>query len=81
MDGDLGGISMKGEIISTPHGFIGVEDDDIKNYKKEHIQMFRNVLGGDVDFDEIGTKFEKIKQEDEKIDVGDFMDDLEELNK
>ena len=67
IDGELGGISLNGEIISTPHGFIGVDKEDIDRYKKEHIQYFRDVLGGDVDENEIETKFVEIK-DSEKID-------------
>lgn len=43
VEGPLGGISMEGKIISTPHGFITPEGFDA--YKKEHILFFRNLLG------------------------------------
>jgi len=67
IDGELGGISLMGEIISTPHGFIGTEKEDIEKYKKEHIQNFRDVLGNDINIEDIETKYEKIR-EDGKID-------------
>lgn len=41
--GTLGGISMEGTIISTPHGL--VYPDDIEIYKKANILYFRNILG------------------------------------
>jgi hypothetical protein len=41
--GDLGGISMEGTIISTPHGLVYPED--IETYKKAKILYFRNILG------------------------------------
>lgn len=73
VDGELGGISMKGEVISTPHGFISSDPNSINEYKKKHIQYFRNILGGDIDSDNIETKFIDIK-EDEKdsFDVDSF---------
>ena len=73
IDGDLGGISLNGEIISTPHGYIEANKDAIEKYKKEHIQFFRDALGGDVDCEDISTKVVTIK-EDEKdsFDVDSF---------
>lgn len=70
LDDIMGGIAFNDQdIISTPHGFIGAEKEDIENYKKEHLKYFRDVLGGDIDIDEIETKYVKIKN-DEKIDFG-----------
>ena len=42
VDGPLGGISLQGDIMSTPHGFIFKED--LEEYKKENIKYFRNIL-------------------------------------
>lgn len=68
LDDLMGGIAFNdADIISTPHGFIGAEKEDIDNYKKEHIQYFRDILGGDLDSEDIGTKFKKIEN-DEKLD-------------
>lgn len=70
LDDIMGGIAFNDrDIISTPHGFIGAEKEDIENYKKEHLKYFRDILGGDVNAEDIGTEFEKIKG-DEKIDFG-----------
>jgi hypothetical protein len=41
VDGDWGGISLEGKIISTPHGFIFGDKDHENAYKKEHILYFR----------------------------------------
>lgn len=30
------GVELEGEIISTPHGFIGADKESVDNYKKEH---------------------------------------------
>jgi len=45
IDGPLGGISMEGKIISTPHGF--VYPDDLEIYKKKYILFFRNIFNDD----------------------------------
>lgn len=57
IDGPLGGINMEGKLISTPHGFIGTEKSDKDQYKKDNIQYFRDVLGGDVDLGTIETQY------------------------
>ena len=78
VDGELGGIALEGEIISTPHGFIGVEEKDIKKYKKEHLKFFRKILEDDtITADEIGTKKEIVLNENEPpIDV--FSEEMKE---
>ena len=45
IDGPLGGISMEGNIISVPHGFI--TNEGIEEYKKKNILYFRNLFGND----------------------------------
>ena len=57
IDGPLGGINLKGKLISTPHGFIGSDSDSISGYKKENIKYFRNILGGKVNADDIKTEY------------------------
>lgn len=65
VDGPLGGISLAGSIISTPHGFIGSDKASIDEYKKKHISFFKQALGKDVTADEIVTKLVDINQVDE----------------
>lgn len=60
IDGELGGISFEGKIISTPHGFILPEQID--DYKKEHILYFREKLGTDINAEDISDKFTEIKE-------------------
>jgi len=43
LDGELGGISMDGRVVSTPHGFISPES--INDYKRDHILYYRERLG------------------------------------
>lgn len=59
IDGPLGGISMEGKIVSTPHGFIFKEDID--EYKKQNILYFRNLFEDDtITADEINTKIRNV---------------------
>lgn len=77
IDGDLGGISLQGEIMSMPHGFIFKEDLD--EYKKQHILFFRNILEDDnITAEEIEDKFEKNKSSDEDVDSKINYDDFVE---
>jgi len=61
VDGPLGGISMEGKIISTPHGFINPSDIDA--YKKKNILYFRNLFGSDVNADDIKTKITEVTEQ------------------
>ena len=42
IDGEWGGISLEGKIISTPTGFIYGDKDHENAYKKKHILYFRD---------------------------------------
>lgn len=67
VDGPLGGINMEGKLISTPHGFIGVEKNDKDEYKKKHMSYFRDCLGGDIDVESIKEKY--IEEDDNTLDL------------
>ena len=45
------GISTKGVVVSTVHGFIGAEKKDIDKYKKDHAHEWADILGG-LDFED-----------------------------
>ncbi len=47
VDGEWGGISLEGKIISTPTGFIYGDKESENAYKKEHILYFRNKFEDD----------------------------------
>jgi len=47
VDGEWGGISLEGKIISTPTGFIYGDKDSEAAYKKENILYFRNKFEDD----------------------------------
>lgn len=76
VDGDLGGISLEGKIMSVPHGFIFAED--LEQYKKDNILYFRNILEDDtISAEDINDKYENNKAADEdagsKIDYDNFV--------
>lgn len=74
LNSELGGIALAGEIISTPHGFIGATSSDIEMYKKKNILYFRDLLGHDIDPDDIKTTYSNI---DDSVDIDDFKANLE----
>lgn len=65
VDGPLGAISLEGELISTPHGFIGADKASIDEYKRKHISFFKEVLSKDVNPDDITTSLIDIDQTEE----------------
>ena len=60
----INGVTTRGKIVMTPHGFINDSDKEIKAYKDSHAEAWRAVLGG-VDFD--------IIEEDQEVqDISSF---------
>ena len=53
----INGITTRGKIIMTPHGFIVDEEKALKKYKDEHSDEWSRILGGG-DFDVIEEKDE-----------------------
>lgn len=82
IDGPLGGISMDGEVISTPHGFIGADKDSIDKYKKENILFFRKILGEEVTAEEINTKLYTINTigDEKEMGIDDFNNSMDMMN-
>jgi len=48
----VNGITTRGKIIMTPHGFINDSEKDLKEYKSAHVSEWSKILGG-VDFEVI----------------------------
>lgn len=42
----INGITTRGKIVMTPHGFIEDSDKALKTYKDEHTETWKNILGG-----------------------------------
>lgn len=65
IDGDLGGIALEGKIVSVPTGVISAEKSSIDQYKKDNILFFRKVLGEELNPEDINTKIEDVKGDNE----------------
>jgi hypothetical protein len=60
----INGVTTRGKIVMTPHGFINDSDKEIKAYKERQAESWRAVLGG-IDFD--------IIEEDQEVqDISHF---------
>ncbi len=79
IDGPLGGISMDGKIISTPHGFIGADADSIAEYKKDKLLYFRRILGEEINAEDIMLKYHTINTVGDEKEMG--VDDLNQTMK
>ena len=59
----INGVTTRGRIVMTPHGFILDSDKDLKNYKKDHAEEWAKILGGgDFDVVEEGDEVQDISQ-------------------
>ena len=54
----INGLTTRGKIIMTPHGFINDSDKDLKKYKDDHTKEWSKILGGG-DFDIIEEVYEE----------------------
>ena len=43
----INGITTRGKLIMTPHGFIRDNDTDLKNYKKDFSKQWAEIMGGE----------------------------------
>jgi len=55
----INGVTTKGKIVMTPHGFILDDDKAIKKYKEDHSNEWVKILGGD--------DFNIIEEQDESV--------------
>jgi hypothetical protein len=42
----INGITTRGKLVMTPHGFIKDSDNDLKKYKKEFSNQWAEIMGG-----------------------------------
>jgi hypothetical protein len=76
IDGPLGGISMEGKIISTPHGFIRADKEGIDQYKSDKLLYFRKILGEEINAEDIMLKYHDISTVGDEKEFG-----MDEFNK
>ena len=60
----INGVTTRGRIVMTPHGFILDSDKDLKAYKKEHTAEWSKILGG--------TDFDVIEESEQVGDISHF---------
>ena len=60
----INGVTTRGRIVMTPHGFILDSDKDLKTYKSDHAAEWSKILGG-MDFD-------VIEENEEVRDISQF---------
>jgi hypothetical protein len=53
----INGITSRGKIIMTPHGFINDDEKELKKYKDAHAKEWTAILGG-IDFDVVEEGYE-----------------------
>ena len=63
----INGITTRGRIVMTPHGFIEDTDKALKAYKDDHVAEWSRILGGmDFDIFEESDSFEPINAFDQE---------------
>ena len=62
----INGMTTRGKIIMTPHGFINDDEKELKDYKSLHAEEWSTILGG-LDFDIIEESF--IQQDSIQFDI------------
>jgi len=60
----INGVTTRGRIVMTPHGFINDDPNELKKYKQNHAKEWSKVLGG-MDFD-------VIEEGEEVTDISQF---------
>tara|TARA_R110000851_G_scaffold204810_2_gene356681 strand:+ start:1372 stop:2448 length:1077 start_codon:yes stop_codon:yes gene_type:complete len=63
----INGITTRGRIIMTPHGFINDDDTELKNYKKENTKSWEKILGG--------GDFQIVEEDHENNDITSYTDE------
>jgi hypothetical protein len=43
----INGVTTRGKIVMTPHGFINDNDKELKNYKADNLEEWKKILGGE----------------------------------
>jgi hypothetical protein len=60
----INGVTTRGKIVMTPHGFIEDDPKQLKTYKDAHAKDWAKVLGG--------TDFQVIEEDQEVNDISQF---------
>ena len=60
----INGVTTRGKIIMTPHGFINDSDKDLKKYKEQYNDEWKRILGG--------GDFKVVEEDQEYEDITPF---------
>tara|TARA_R110002020_G_scaffold136857_3_gene305496 strand:- start:7967 stop:9043 length:1077 start_codon:yes stop_codon:yes gene_type:complete len=63
----INGITTRGRIIMTPHGFINDNDKELKSYKEKNSKAWNKILGG--------TDFQIIEEDQEYNDITSYTEE------
>ena len=63
----INGVTTRGKIVMTPHGFINDDEKELKNYKNENAQAWKDILGG--------TDFQIVEEEQAYNDISTYTDE------
>ena len=65
----INGVTTRGRIVMTPHGFINDNDKELKKYKDENGKAWKDILGG--------TDFQIVEEEQAYNDIASYTDEPE----
>ena len=65
----INGVTTRGRIVMTPHGFINDNDKELKNYKDKNGKAWKDILGG--------TDFQIVEEEQAYNDITSYTDEPE----
>ena len=65
----VNGVTTRGKIVMTPHGFISDDDKAIKNYKNQYGEEWAKILGG--------GDFKIVEENEDVADISFYVDEPE----
>jgi len=63
----INGVTTRGKIVMTPHGFINDDDKELKAYKNENAKAWQDILGG--------TDFQIVEEEQSYNDITSYSEE------
>ena len=63
----INGVTTRGKIVMTPHGFINDDDKELKAYKNENAKAWQDILGG--------TDFTIVEEEQAYNDITSYSEE------
>ena len=63
----INGVTTRGKIVMTPHGFINDNDKELKSYKEQNAKAWKDILGG--------TDFQIVEEEQAYNDITTYTDE------